>query len=254
MTSLSRRFLFKTGLVSSLIGLSSKTLANWCFPSTGKQSLGPFFPNENTPIDPIIEDQTPGIPLFLANDNDLTKIKGRELSANGQVVFIEGKVLNKKCEAIPGATVIAWQASSSGRYNHKGDDANHDFPHPLTGQMIKREHDQFFQYWGKSTTDESGNYSFKTIVPGFYPADLNQGWYRPPHIHFMINAPGHPQLITQMYFKGDQLDHNDWIQKLNAKDLLLQASSLTIAQRQELIVEFKPHNHKLLGKFDIKMN
>ena len=37
----------------------------------------------------------------------------------------------------------------------------------------------------------------------------------------MISATGYPQLVTQMYFDGDKIANNDWIQELNTKDFLL---------------------------------
>jgi protocatechuate 3,4-dioxygenase beta subunit len=107
-------------------------------------------------------------------------------------------------------------------------DENHDFHHPKTGEIIKRTMDHSFQYWGKILTNENGEYEFKTIVPGFYPADLQSGWYRPPHIHFMVSATGYPQLVTQLYFKSDKIDNNEWIQELNEKDPILQFTNFGI--------------------------
>ena len=98
-----------------------------------------------------------------------------------------------------------------------------------------------------------GSYTFKTIIPGFYPANLNSGWFRPPHIHFMVSAMGHEQLVTQMYFKGD-IENNDFIQKLNKKDPLLQSDSLSRAEKEALVVNFRKHHvNGLSGNFDIKL-
>ena len=62
-------------------------------------------------------------------------------------------------------------------------------------------------------TNQKGEFHFKTVVPGFYPADLQGGWYRPPHIHFLISATGFPQFVTQLYFKGEKVAENGWIQE-----------------------------------------
>lgn len=256
--ALTRGSFFKTGLGAAGALVATNSWAQVCGLATGEQPLGPFFPRPNTPEDPVREDQDPTTPIHLANDNDLTFVKGRSGVAEGQIVYVQGIVTDESCSPVPNATLIIWQASASGRYNHRGDAENQDFIHPLTGEVIQRKLDPSFQYWGRATTNARGEYQFKTIVPGFYPADLRNSWYRPPHIHFLISATGFPQLVTQMYFESPDLADNDWIQELNRRDLLLQSSSLTEEQRQKLIVSFKADpsgrlNDGLLGQFDIAL-
>lgn len=253
--TLSRRGFFKTGAgaAGGLVVGGSAALACLKKP-TASQPLGPFFPHQGTA--PYVIKEDPQMPLHLANDNDLTFVKGREGRAQGQVVYVEGTLRNADCQTLPDATIIIWQAAASGRYNHRGDAGNADFTHPVTGETLHRTHDQYFQYWGQAVTDAGGNYTFKTIVPGFYPANLSSGWYRPPHIHFLIMATGLPQFVTQMYFRGEQIADNAFVQDLNRKDFLLQDSRLTTAQRQALVVDFVASDEKpdgLVGKFDITL-
>jgi protocatechuate 3,4-dioxygenase beta subunit len=252
---LTRRRFFKVGIGTMGMVAATRAMAQVCEMATGKQPLGPFFPRPGTPEDVVREDLNPNTPLHMANDGDLTQIKGRAGKASGQVVHIRGKVTDADCKPIPLATLVVWQASKSGRYNHKGDAENHDFRDPRTGQVVSRTLDPYFQSWGRTTTDQNGEYLIKTIVPGYYPADLESKWYRPPHIHFMISATGYPQLVTQMYFSGEALEENRWIQELNQKDLLLQDPNLTQAQRDLLVVEFKDSTmgsiQGLVGSFDI---
>lgn len=248
----SRRKFFKVGLGLAGTVVAGRSLASVCNIATGEQPLGPFFPNRDTPEIPVREN--PEGPIYLANDNDLTFVKGKSGSAKGQVVHIEGIVRNSLCQPLANATLIIWQASSTGRYNHLGDGENHDFYHPISGKLIRRHLDPNFQYWGKARTNEKGEYSFKTIVPGFYPANLNSGWYRPPHIHVMVSATGHEQFVTQMYFRGSEIKNNDWIQELNQKDFLLQNPNMSEEQKENLIVNFnKQSNGQLKGKFDIDL-
>lgn len=256
---ISRRNFFKTGAVT-VGGLSlGAAAAQLCSQATGDQPLGPFFPRPNTPIDPIRENPDPNTPIYLANDSDLTRVTGRNGNAKGQIAYVHGRLTNGDCAPIAGATIIIWQASESGRYNHLGDSANESFEHPKTGDTIHRELDNAFQYWGKATTSPQGDYIFKTIIPGFYPADLENGWYRPPHIHFLIAATGYPQLVTQMYFKGETIANNDFIQELNQQDLILQSEKLSEAERQALVVNFEhsatsgEFNGELVGRFDINI-
>tara|TARA_B100000749_G_scaffold280771_1_gene278518 strand:- start:110 stop:883 length:774 start_codon:yes stop_codon:yes gene_type:complete len=251
---LSRRNLFKAsaGLAGTLLG--GKALAQVCSSTTARQALGPFFPNEGTPEIPVKEDNSPGLPIHLANDNDLTFVRGIGGHAQGQTVIIKGTVTDEDCHPLSNARIVIWQASHTGKYNHLRDGTDTRFQHPETGQWIERELDPSFQFWGQSTSDANGEYAFKTIVPGFYPADLRNRWYRPPHIHFMISAMGFPQLVTQMYFKGEDINNNDFIQELNQKDYLLQDSSLSEEQRNNLVVEFTPNPEGTLeGTFNITM-
>lgn len=259
MNKLSRRHLLQTGFGAVGAALASTAAAQICSGViTGEQALGPFFPRPGTPEHPVKEDPSPEIPIHLANDSDLTQVNGVKGKAQGQVVYVKGQVQNKACQAIAGATLIIWQASSSGRYNHISDGNNESFTHPVTGELIERQLDKSFQYWGKARTNEKGEYLFKTIVPGFYPANLKDGWYRPPHIHFMVTATGYPQLVTQMYFKGEDLQDNAFVQNLNQKDFLLNDEGLSVEQQQALIVDFKKdktqeHKDGLVGYFNINL-
>ena len=154
-------------------------------------------------------------------------------------------------------TILLWQASSTGRYNHKWDDENINYTDPDTGNMLERELDPFFQYWGHTVTDAKGAYNFKTIIPGDYPADLRSGWFRPPHLHFLVQADGFSHLITQTYFKGEQLTDNERIQKLNSRDGVLRRRGCKEDQ-DRLIIEYKSDptgNIKdgLVGQFDFQL-
>ena len=148
-----------------------------CIP-TPPETAGPFYPL-NFPLD---------------KDNDLTFVKNQSQKAQGEVIWIQGRVQDKACQPVPGALVEIWQACTTGRYNHP-DDTN------------SAKLDPDFQYWGKATTNEKGEYGFKTIKPGSYPASWF--WTRPPHIHFTVRAHGHSELTTQMYFAGEPLNHKD---------------------------------------------
>lgn len=256
-----RRRFMKTAGVGVVGAMAAPTaLGQMCLQEkTGGQPLGPFFPNPGTPSLEVREDKNPNTPIYLANDNDLTYVNGLSGKAQGQVVYVFGKVTDSECRPVSKATIIIWQASASGRYNHRGDADNADFPHPITGQVVQRNLDPHFQYWGRTVSNEKGEYIFKTIVPGFYPADLQQGWYRPPHIHFMVSATGYAQLVTQLYFKGQHIVDNAFIQQLNQKDYLLQSSSLTSKQRSDLVVNFQPsrsgyYQDGLHGQFDLKLS
>ncbi len=97
----------------------------------------------------------------------------------GTRLFINGSVLANDCiSPIEGASIEVWQANDAAEY-----DTSQDFI--LRATMY---------------SDANGNYAFETILPGPY---LNGAQYRPRHIHFRVNKPGFPELITQLYFEGD---------------------------------------------------
>ncbi len=245
--AITRRRILQVGAGTlGLLATSGVSLAALC-PSTTtpRQTRGPFFPYDDVVSFPIREGEDTSLPLILSSDNDLTFVKGQSGTAQGQIIYFRGQVLGSQsadtmiCQPLAGATVLMWQANFSGRYNHKGDDsAPHEFPHPTTGKFMERVHDEDFQYWGKAITDEHGYFLFKTILPSFYPA--TDDWYRPPHLHFSIRAKGHPEFVTQTYFKGDALQNIWIIQDLNAKDWILRDPNISPAQQEQVIVEFQP--------------
>jgi protocatechuate 3,4-dioxygenase, beta subunit len=176
---LNRRTLFKGGSLVGL-GLMAGGLAKAADVITPPQTEGPFYPTRDQ----------------VDKDVDLTRVEGHQQSAKGEVIIVKGLVTDKADRPLAGALIDVWQACATGRYDHELD--------PNTAEL-----DPNFQYWAKLKTDEKGEYSFKTILPGAYPADGD--WLRPPHIHFRVDAFGFGRLTTQMYFKGQALNDKDRI-------------------------------------------
>jgi len=200
-----RRFL--GGAIGAAAAVGSAPLLAAVTPS---QTEGPFFPIKDQPD----------------KDADLTRIEGRRESALGDVVVVEGRVLNEAGVPIAGALIDIWQANVHGRYSHEADPN----PQPL---------DPNFQGWAKLLTDDEGRYRFRTIIPGAYP--VGEAWSRPPHIHFKVARRGYHELTTQMYFA----DH-----PLNELDRLLQ--SVPEDQRGSLVVSFEPQtDDDPTGVFDL---
>lgn len=124
----------------------------------------------------------------------MTMINGRSVAALGEVVEIKGRILDTDGTPIVGALVDIWQANAAGRYAHESD--------PNTAPL-----DDNFQGWARLVTDDDGRYSIRTIKPGAYPAE--EGWVRPPHIHYKVARRGFKEITTQLYFKGDALNDID---------------------------------------------
>ena len=97
----------------------------------------------------------------------------------GDRLFLSGTLSSTDCgKIISNAIMDFWQANENGDYDNLG-----------------------FNFRGKIITDENGNYNLETIIPGKY---LNGSQYRPSHIHLKVQAEGYDELVTQIYFQGDE--------------------------------------------------
>lgn len=128
-------------------------------------------------------------------DADLTRVSGATRRAEGQVIEVVGRVLDKMGKPIRGAQLDIWQANSHGRYDHPQDPA----VMPL---------DPGFQGFARIATGYDGSWKLTTIKPGSYDSPIGT---RPPHIH--MDAMGtSTRAMLQMYFPEDA--------EANARDTL----------------------------------
>jgi protocatechuate 3,4-dioxygenase beta subunit len=123
-------------------------------------------------------------------DRDLVLVRGEAATALGQVLHVQGRVLDLSGDAVGGAAIEIWQCDANGVYRHPEDER--------TG----RRRDPGFQGRGRTVTDAAGRYQFRTIRPVSY------GW-RTPHIHYKVQPPKRGELITQMYVLGEPLNVRD---------------------------------------------
>ena len=201
------------------LALGALITSDWLVPSfvysncnlTPRESSGPFYPL-SYPLD---------------QDNDLTYLKDKSQKAKGEIIYIKGVVQGENCEPVSKATIEIWQACATGRYNH---------PEDQNPAVL----DPNFQYFGKAITNERGEYGFKTIKPGSYPASWF--WTRPPHIHFTVRSQKHTELTTQMYFSDEPL---------NSKDILLQNHSKEA--QEKCVVTFYQEKQKQFGQFNLTL-
>ncbi len=180
-----RQFLGGGSLVGAAFALSASERTMHA--ATPSQTEGPFYP--------IIDQED--------KDVDLTRIGNSEQLAEGEIITVEGFVVDRSNKPIPNAKVYVWQANAAGRYAHERDSN----PAPL---------DPNFQGWAITQTDTQGRYHFKTIKPGAYP--VSQDWTRPPHIHFKVSCRGYEEITTQMYFADEPLNEVDALLNKLSKD------------------------------------
>jgi protocatechuate 3,4-dioxygenase, beta subunit len=134
-------------------------------------------------------------------DNDLILNFAKEGNAIGERIIVHGQIKDESDRPVPNVLIEFWQANAGGRYRHKND----RYLAPI---------DPNFGGCGRTISDDSGAYWFRTIKPGPYPFRNFLNSWRPAHIHFSIFGSGFVQrLITQMYFEGDPLLERDVMYK-----------------------------------------
>ncbi|UXY24261.1 maleylacetate reductase and hydroxyquinol 1,2-dioxygenase domain-containing protein [Streptomyces cynarae] len=186
-------------LLSDTLGVSSVVdmLTNSRSPQTTPSAvLGPFY----------VEG-----PPELEQDTDISQ------DLPGTPLYVDVDVLDTQGRPVANAVVDVWQSNEDGYYDVQLPD--------LEGPVLR----------GRLRTDAEGRLRFWSILPCEYPipddgpvGDMLKATgrhpYRAPHLHFMINAEGHQQLITQLFVSGGRYLDSDAV--FGVKD--------------DLIVEFVP--------------
>ena len=185
--------------------LSSAALA--VLAPTPDTTAGPFYP-QRRPTD---------------DDADLVQVSGFERQAHGDVLNLNGRVLDAQGQALPGARVEIWQCDANGVYRH-----------PRDRQFTMR--DPAFQGFGRTLADQSGRFAFRTIVPVPYTG-------RTPHIHVKVRVEAKAQLTTQLFIKGH---------RQNAIDFLFH--SLSSKQRRRLEMVLKPRREPSRKAFETEID
>lgn len=93
---------------------------------------------------------------------------------------VSGRIVNTRGEAVHEARIDIWHADYKGHYDVQG-----------------------FRYRTKLLLNAATEYAVETVMPGHYEDRPAQ------HIHYMITAPGHRPLITQLYFATDPFFEGD---------------------------------------------
>lgn len=146
---------------------------------------------ETTVIGPFFRDGAPELPA------------GANMAASdptGQPTLIAGRVTDMEGKPIANALLDVWQSSSEGLYDSQMGD----------GEELHMR--------AKYRTDGDGRYLVRTTRPKHYPVPTdgpvgrmldatNRHPWRPPHVHFVISAPGYETLVTHIFDKtGKYLD------------------------------------------------
>jgi hydroxyquinol 1,2-dioxygenase len=163
-------------LLSDVLGLSMlvETISNRKYGvATESTVLGPFH---------VVES-----PVRELGDNI-------DLVGTGTPCVVTGRVVSTDGTPLAGATLDVWQANDQGFYDVQQPDVQ-----PRTNGR------------GLFTTDENGEFWFRTIVPSYYPIATGRHAFRPAHIHFIVAAPGHRDLTTHIFVAGSEYIESDTV-------------------------------------------
>ena len=145
-------------------------------------------------------------PLFVAgaplSEREVRLDEGEE-PPRGEVVVMEGRVLDTDGQPVAGALVDVWHANELGRYSH--------FDPDQAPYHLRR----------KIRTGADGSYRFRSFIPPGYAIPpgsptaelfdaLGRHGNRPAHIHFLVAADGLRTLTTQVNIPGDSFLDDDF--------------------------------------------
>ncbi len=143
-------------------------------------------------------------PLYIAGA-PLSKYETRldEGEPSGEVLVMEGRVLDENGQPVAGALVDVWHANEHGRYSH--------FDPSQPPYALRR----------RIETDAQGRYRFRSFLPPGYAIPpnsptselfeaLGRHGHRPAHIHFLVAAKGMRTLTTQVNIPGDSYIDDDF--------------------------------------------
>lgn len=145
-------------------------------------------------------------------------------TTEGRLIRVEGRVLDGDGAAVGDAMVEIWQADAGGLYRH---------PAAASGGVI----DDGFRGFGRSGTDDSGRYWFRTIKPGAVPSPT--GGTQAPHLNVCVFARGLlDHLVTRIYFEDEPSNETDEV--LRAIDEARRSTMIATrtAAVDEIVYEF----------------
>lgn len=132
-------------------------------------------------------------------DADLVRLRTDDAPALGELVHLTGTVRSVDGQPYRDAIVELWQADARGKYRHPAEAAT-------------PPRDPKFQGYGRTATDGSGGFKFRTIRPPAYLIDPATDYRRAPHFHIAVSTRGVRRLTTQLYIAGEPLNETDrWL-------------------------------------------
>ncbi len=168
-------------LLSDVLGFSR--LVNLLHDASGRDETG----TESSLLGPFFRE---GAPEFAPGGSIAVH------AAGGTEVAFLGTIADAEGQPVPDAEITVWQTDADGLYDLQAADAD--------GMDMR----------GRFRADAAGRFHFRTVQPRGYsiPFDGPVGQlvrrqdrhgFRPAHIHVLIAAAGHRELVTALYFGDD---------------------------------------------------
>jgi protocatechuate 3,4-dioxygenase beta subunit len=165
--------LTRRDLLEKAFALGGISIASTCLPST---LLEAWAQQEQAPRKPTPTNEIG--PFYKKRAPEGPQLRAPK--DPGLPLAVSGLVYSSKGSLVHDATIEVWQADHLGHYDLEG-----------------------YRYRAKLHPDASGKYAFDSVMPGHYPDRVCQ------HIHYLVTAPGHKPLITQLYFATDPVFEGD---------------------------------------------
>ncbi|MET0154804.1 MAG: hypothetical protein ABW189_01700 [Rickettsiales bacterium] len=137
------------------------------------------------PPSPAVEASFPK-PEEMRRSNNLWRRTGSVDHAAGQYIRIDGVVRDANCMPVSGAHVTMWQRDQAGMYEAR-------YRRIVENPLRHPEYDPNFGYSGQTDTDNLGEFSFISIMPGV------QNYATPPHLNVEIRHEDFKTLTTRIY-------------------------------------------------------
>jgi hydroxyquinol 1,2-dioxygenase len=142
-------------------------------------------------------------PFHVADAPELPMGSDICLDQKGEPMLVRGTIRSTDGTPLANAKIDVWQANDEGFYDVQQKGIQPDF-----------------NLRGVFRTGPDGSYWFKGVKPKFYPipddgpvgkllASLGRHPYRPAHLHYIIEAPGHARLVTHIFDPDDPYIRSD---------------------------------------------
>ena len=143
-------------------------------------------------------------PELFPSDHDLLRSGESHRPPIGEQIEIAGRITDGHRQPVADALIEIWQANATGRYSSPGDEQDK----PLDPNFIG---------FGRSCSDETGEFRLRTIRPGRVPGPGNR--LQAPHLAVSLLGRGLlRRLATRIYFDGEPANVDDPILELVPAD------------------------------------
>jgi catechol 1,2-dioxygenase len=137
----------------------------------------------------------------------------------GMPLAVSGTVYDIRGDLVPDAKLEIWQTDNAGHYDIEG-----------------------YRYRAVLQPGTKASYTIESVMPGHYPTRVCQ------HVHYLVTAPGHKPLITQLYFATDPVFEGDPDKNIS-RDPLITSRELV----RPVMLKGDPQQMVALVNFDLVM-